>query len=149
MKVILLEDIKGLGKKGELVNASDGYARNFLFPKKMAIEATSGNLKTLEQQNEALNLKKQQELDKAKALGDKIQKMTVEITTKAGDNGRLFGSVTSKEICEGLQKQHGIKLDKRKVVLPEPIKELGMKQLDVKIYPGVTAKLNVNIIQAK
>ena len=149
MKIILNQDVKGLGKKGELVNASDGYARNFLLPKKMAVEATSGNLKTLEEQNEAINLKKQKELDKAKNLAEKIQKLTVEITTKAGDGGRLFGSVTSKEICESLQKQHGIKLDKRKVVLPEPIKELGMRHVEVKIHPGVTAKLNVDITSEK
>ncbi|SNS53628.1 LSU ribosomal protein L9P [Anaerovirgula multivorans] len=147
MKVILLQDVKGQGKKGEIVNVSDGYARNFLFPKNLATEATTGNMKTLEQQNKAKKLKKEQELDKAKKLAAEIEKLTVEIKAKAGEGGRLFGSVTSKDIIEAVEKNHKMKLDKKKLVLPDPIRELGVKHLEMKVYPGVVAKLRVQVIE--
>ncbi|AKL97347.1 50S ribosomal protein L9 [Clostridium aceticum] len=147
MKVILLQDVKGQGKKGDIVNVSDGYARNFLFPKNLAVEATGGNMKTLEQQNKAKEQKQQEELKKAKDLAAKIEKITVELKAKAGEGGRLFGSVTSKDISELVNKKHGIKLDKKKIVLPDPIRELGVKYLEVKIQPGVTAKLKVHVIE--
>lgn len=147
MKVILLQDVKGQGKKGEVVNVSDGYARNFLFPKNLATEATTGNMKTLEQQNKAKKLKKEQELDKAKELAAEIEKLTVEIKAKAGEGGRLFGSVTSKDIIEAVEKNHKMKLDKKKLVLPDPIRELGVKHLEMKVYPGVVAKLKVQVIE--
>lgn len=145
MKVILLQDVKGLGKKGEVVNASDGYARNFLFPKKLAAEATEGNMKTLNEQKTSQKLKKQQELEEAKALAAKLEKSPIEISAKAGEGGRLFGSVTSKDVAEELEKQHKIKIDRRKMVLPEPIRELGVRHVEVKLYAGVVGKLKVNI----
>jgi large subunit ribosomal protein L9 len=147
MKIILLQDVKGQGKKGDVINASDGYARNFLFPKNLAIEATAGNMKTLDEQKQAQQNKKDRELSDAKALAEKIEQQTVQIKTKAGEGGRLFGSVTSKEIAEAFEKQHKIQLDKRKIVLAEPIKEKGTRTIDVKIYPGVVAKLKVNVIE--
>ncbi|AOY75353.1 50S ribosomal protein L9 [Clostridium formicaceticum] len=147
MKVILLQDVKGQGKKGDVVNVSDGYARNFLFPKNLAVEATGGNMKTLEQQNKAREQKQQEELQKSKELAAKIEKLTVELKAKAGEGGRLFGSVTSKDISELVNKKHGIKLDKKKIVLPDPIRELGVKYLEVKIQPGVVAKLKVHVME--
>lgn len=148
MKVILLQDVKGLGKKGEVVNASDGYARNFLFPKKAAIEATDGNMKTLKEQKNSQEMKKQQEIDDAKDLAKKIEKSPIEITAKAGEGGRLFGSVTSKDLAEMLEKQYKIKIDKRKIVLPEPIRELGVRYVEVKLHTGVVGKLKVSIKEA-
>jgi len=145
MKVILLQDVKGLGKKGEVINASDGYARNFLFPKKVAAEATEGNMKTLKEQKTSQEMKKQQEIEEAKDLAKKIEKSPIEITAKAGDGGRLFGSVTSKDLAEALEKQYKIKIDKRKIVLPEPIRELGVRHIEIKIHPGVVGKLKVSI----
>lgn len=147
MKVILLQDVKGQGKKGEVINISDGYARNFLIPRNLAKEATEGNVKVLKQQNKAKELKKEQQLDKAKELAAKIEKFTIEIKTKAGEGGRLFGSVTSKDIIEEVEKKYQLKLDKKKLILPEPIRELGARQLDIKVYPGVVAKLNVKVIE--
>lgn len=145
MKVILLQDVKGLGKKGQVVNASDGYARNFLFPKKAAAEATEGNMKTLKEQKTSQEMKKQQELEEAKNLAKQLEKSSIEIKAKAGDGGRLFGSVTSKDLAEVLEKQYKIKIDKRKIVLPEPIRELGVRHVEVKVYPGVVGKLKVSI----
>ncbi|MBM7615558.1 50S ribosomal protein L9 [Alkaliphilus hydrothermalis] len=147
MKVILMEDVKGMGKKGDVVNASDGYARNYLFPKNLAIEATAGNMKTLGEQKKSQQMKKDKELDEAKALADKIEKVTVEIKAKAGEGGRLFGSVTSKDIVETLQKKHKIKIDKRKLVLPEPIRVLGMSTVEVKVYPTVVGNLKVHVVE--
>lgn len=147
MKVILLQDVKGQGKKGDIVNVNDGYARNFLLPKNLAVEATSGNMKTLEQQKKAMQQKKEQELENAKKLAADIEKLTVVIKAKAGEGGRLFGSVTSKDVIDAVTKISNIKLDKKKLVLPEPIRELGVRQLEVKVYPGVVAKLKVQITE--
>lgn len=147
MKVILSADVKGLGKKGDLVNASDGYARNFLFPKKLAVEATDVNIKKVESEKKALIEKEKEIFEEAKDIGNKIEKIVVEIKTKAGDGGRLFGSVTSKEISEKVEEISGIKLDKRKIDLPEPIKALGVRSVDVKLHPKVTAKLKVHVIE--
>ncbi|MCC5909552.1 MAG: 50S ribosomal protein L9 [Clostridiaceae bacterium] len=147
MKVILLKDVKGQGKQGEVVNVSDGYARNFLLPKDLAVEATTGNIKTLEKQNQVKKQKKQQELQEAKDLAAKIEKFNIKIKAKSGEGGRLFGSVTSKDICDHVKKQEDIKLDKKKLVLPEPIRELGVKYLEFKVCPGVTAKLKVQVIE--
>lgn len=147
MKVILLQDVKGQGKKGEVINVSDGYARNFLFPKNLAIEANSSNMKVLEQQKKAKQLKEEQEFKKAKELALEIEKLTIQIKAKAGEGGRLFGSVTSKDIIEAIQKNSTIKLDKKKIIMPEPIRELGVKHLDVKLYPGVVAKLKVHVTE--
>lgn len=147
MKVILLDDVKGLGKKGDLVNAKDGYARNFLFPKNLAIEATEGNLKALKEKKKSEAIKKEEEYKKALELKKKLDESTVEIKGKAGDGGRLFGSITSKDIAEALQKQYKVKIDKRKIVLDENIKTIGTTIVDVKIYPEVVAKLRVKVVE--
>lgn len=145
MKVILQQDVKGLGKKGEIVNASDGYARNFLIPKKMAVQANEGNVHEVEQQKKAQAKRKAEELQEAERLKERLEKLTVSITTKAGEGGRLFGSVTNKEIAEALQKQHKIKIDKRKINMADPIKDLGDTVVEVKVYPKVSASMKVKV----
>lgn len=148
MKVILISDVKGLGKKGEVVNAKDGYARNFLIPKGLAKEATQGNLKVLNEQKTAKQRKAEEELKKARELAEKISKLTVEIQGKAGENGKLFGSITTNDISNSLKKQHNIKIDKRKIELDGGnIKSLGTTIAKVKIYPDVVAKLKVKVVE--
>ena len=143
MIVILTKDVKGVGKTGEVVKVSDGYARNLLLPKGLATEATEGNVRSLEKQKAIKDAKKQDELASAKELAEKISQLTVTITTKSGEGGRLFGSITSKDIADALSNQHKITIDKRKFVLDSPIKHTGDFELDIKIYPEVTAKLKV------
>lgn len=145
MKVILLEDVKGLGKKDELVNAKTGYARNFLFPKGAAIEATPGNLKNWKEEMKNKEAKEKQEKEEAMALKEKIEKVTVELKSKGGEGGRLFGSLTSKDIGEGLKKQHKIEVDKRKIELKDNIKTGGTTVVEVRVYPEITASLKVNV----
>jgi len=137
MKVILRQDVKSLGKKGAVVEVSDGYARNYLFPRGMAAEATAGAMKERELHQKTLDLKKDQELRQAKALADKLSGITVRITSKAGEGGKLFGSVTSKEIAEQLASRHGIQVDKRKIELKEPIKSIGSYPVTVKVHAEV------------
>lgn len=146
MKVILLDNVKGLGKKGDLVKAKDGYARNFLFPKGLAKEATEGNVKQLKEQKKAKKIKKEEEKKEAQKLADKISDLTVKIKSKSGDGGRLFGSVTTKDIASALQKQHSIKVDKRKMVT-ENIKSLGTTIVKVKVYSDITADLKVQVVE--
>ncbi|MDF2547722.1 MAG: ribosomal protein [Anaerosolibacter sp.] len=146
MKVILLKDVKGMGKAGDVVNASDGHARNYLFPRGLAKEATEGGMKVLEKQKAAEERKKQEELAEAKALADKISQLTVNLKGKAGDGGRLFGSITSKDIAEALEKQHKVKIDKRKMHLDNPIRELGAVFVEIKVYPEVAARLKVEVV---
>ena len=145
MKVILLQNVKGLGKEGEVVDVKDGYARNYLLPRKLVIEATEGNLRSLKQRKESQKLKMQQEIDEAKELMAKIEKSPIEIIAKAGEGGKLFGSITSKDLAEALENQHKIKIDRRKINLSEPIKELGTKDVEVKLYTDVVGNLKVNI----
>jgi large subunit ribosomal protein L9 len=147
MKVILKADVKGVGKKGEIINASDGYARNFLFPRGLAIEATEGNMKAYEAQKANEAKKKAQELQKAQELAKKIGELEIKLSVKAGENGKLFGSITSKDIADELKKQHGIEVDKKKIVLDEAIKVAGVYNVEVKVYPEVSAKLKVNVVQ--
>ncbi|WDC85374.1 50S ribosomal protein L9 [Caloramator sp. mosi_1] len=147
MKVILKADIKGVGKKDEVINVSDGYARNFLFPKKLAVEATEGNLRVLEEQKAKEAEKKREEIKAAQELVKKLATLTVEVAVKVGDNGKIFGSVTSKDIADALKKQHNIDIDKKKIDLPEAIKIAGVYTVDVKVYPEVTGKLKVSILQ--
>lgn len=149
MKVILQADVKGQGKKGEIVNVAEGYARNFLFPKKLAVEATPANVKEIEQQKDKLAKQKARELQEAKELVGKLEKVTVVVKAKCGDGGRLFGSVTSKEISEILAKEHKIKLDKRKIELVEPIKGLGAYNLTVKLHPQAQGVLKVQVSELK
>ena len=145
MKVILEQDLKGKGKKGDLVNVNDGYARNYLIPKGIAVEATKSNIAVMESQKEAKNYKKAKELESAKKLAEKLEKITVTIKAKAGDTGKLFGSITGKDIAEQLKSQHKITVDKRKIELGEPINTLGNVNVQVRLYPEVTAVLNVII----
>lgn len=142
MKVIFLQDVKGQGKKGEVKNVSEGYARNFLLPKGFVKEASDGNIKTLEVQNAAELKKKAQEKEEARKLAARLNETTVVVKTKAGEGGRLFGAITSKQIAEALAAQ-GFMIDKRKIELDEPIRTLGVTQVAVKVYPDVKATLKV------
>ncbi len=145
MKVILLQDVKGYGKKGDVVNASDGFARNYLFPKKLAVEATEKNLRELKNKQAAEAKRRQQEFEEAQKLADAISKAEVVVKAKSGEGGKLFGSITNKEIADALKKDHNIDLDRKKIVLQEPIRSLGNFELDVKVYPEVSAKLKVRV----
>ena len=145
MKVILLADIKGVGKKDEVINASDGYARNFLLPKKLAVPADAGNMSRLNAKKDSVAHKKALELEDAKKNAEKIKNITLTIKVKAGENGKIFGGVTSKEIAEELKKIHNIEVDKKKVMLKENIKNLGRYNVEIKLYEGVIAKLTVAI----
>ncbi len=145
MKVILTQDVKGQGKKGQVINVSDGYARNFLFPKGLATEANATAMNDLKNKEAAKQHKLATEKAAAEELAAKLSGITVEIRVGSGADGRLYGSVTSKEIAEKLQEAYGITLDKRKIVLDRPIKEYGTSQLDVKLYPEVVGKLKVTV----
>lgn len=145
MKVILLKDVKGKGKAGNVVNVSDGYARNYLFPNKLAQEATKQNLNDLKLKQKSEENKKQRELEDAKKLAERLNDIKVTIKAKCGENGKLFGSVTNKEVADVLEAQHKIKIDKKKIVMTEPVKNLGTHTVDVKVYPEVSAKLIVQV----
>ena len=148
MKVILMADIKGVGIKDQIINASDGYARNYLFPKKLAVEANNENLAKLKSKNESKAFKKETELNEAKMVADKLQKIIVKIHVKAGENGKIFGGVTAKEVSEALSKEHSINIDKKKILLGETIKNLGTFTVDVKLYEGVVAKLKIHVMES-
>ncbi len=147
MQVILLKDVKGQGKKGQMVNVSDGYARNYLLPKGMAEIASKSNINVLKGKQESLEYKKKVELEEANAIAEKMKEIKVVLKAKAGENGKLFGSITSKDVSEALTQQHHIKLDKKKFVMPDGIKTLGTTIVDVKIYSGVVGKLSVVVDQ--
>ncbi|GIO32817.1 MULTISPECIES: 50S ribosomal protein L9 [Paenibacillus] len=146
MKVIFLQDVKGQGKKGQIKEVSEGYASNFLLPRGLARLATDGNMKTLENQNAAEQRRKEQEKIDAQELGKKLEEMTVQLKAKAGEGGRLFGAITSKQIAEALAAQ-GIKIDKRKIELEEPIRHLGVTQMTVKLHPEVKVTLKVQVTE--
>ena len=143
MQVILKQDVKGQGKKGQMVNVSDGYARNYLLPRGLAEVASKSNINALKGKQESLEYRMKKELDEANAVAEKMKDIQVNIKAKAGENGKLFGSVTSKDESEALTSQHHIKLDKKKFVMPEGIKSLGETIVDVKLHTGVTGKLKV------
>lgn len=143
MKVILKQDVKGLGKKEDLVNVSDGYARNFLLPRGLAAEANASNINIMNTKKEAEQNKKGRELAQAKQLAEKIKEIVVVIQSKSGENGKLFGSITSKDISDKLKSDFKLEIDKKKIVLPEPIKSLGTTEVEIKLYSGVSAKLTV------
>jgi large subunit ribosomal protein L9 len=145
MKVILQADVKGQGKKGQLVDVSDGYARNFLLPRKLAVEANNQNMNVMKTQQAAKEHHIAEEKTNALHLKERLSNATVEIVAKAGTGGRLFGSVTSKEIAEELFKAEKIEIDKRKIVLDEPIKAFGMYTVDVKLYPEIVAELKIRV----
>lgn len=148
MQVILNQDVKGQGKKGQMVKVSDGYARNYLLPRGLAKEATKANINELKGKAESLEYRIQTEKNEASAIAEKMREIEVVITAKAGSNGKLFGSVTSKDVAEELIKQHHIKLDKKKFVMPDGIKNLGVTEVEVKLYTGITGKLKVVVKQA-
>lgn len=145
MKVIFVKDVKGKGKKGEVKNVSDGYARNYLLKNKFAEEANPGNMKALEAKQKKEDQKDQEEKDQAIALKDTLADLTVELKAKSGDGGRLFGSITSKQIAEALEKEHGYKIDKRKIELDQPIRALGYTTVPVKIIPEVSGSIKVHV----
>ncbi len=146
MKVILNADIKGVGKKNEVINASDGYARNYLFPKKLAVPADAQNINLLNARKASEKHKKDLECQEAKKTQEKMKNIVLKITTKAGEKGKTFGSITSKEIADNLEKQFNIKVDKKKIVMNEQIKNLGTYILDVKLFEGVVGKLTVSVV---
>ena len=147
MKVVLLQDIKSLGKKDAVVNVSDGYARNYLFPQKKAVEATKANLNVLKQQQAAAKRREEELLAEAKAMAEQLNQVKVKIPMKVGANGKLFGAVSSKEIAEAMKAQ-GYEIDKKKIVLGEAIKALGEETVDVKLHRDVTAKITVAVTEA-
>ncbi|MUK88158.1 50S ribosomal protein L9 [Ornithinibacillus sp. L9] len=147
MKVIFLKDVKGKGKKGDVKNVSDGYARNYLLKNNLAKEATQGNMKALEAQKKKTAQLEQQEKDEAVKLKETLAELTVEIKAKSGEGGRLFGSITSKQIAEVLNKEHGHKIDKRKIELDQPIRALGYTNVPVKLHPEVTGTVKVHVVE--
>ncbi len=146
MKVIFLKDVKGQGKKGEVKEVSEGYAQNFLMPRGLVRPATDGNVKTLEHQTAAEVKRKEKEKEEAQALGKKLEEMTVTVKAKAGEGGRLFGAITSKQVAEALEKA-GVKIDKRKIEMQDPIRTLGVTQVPVKLHPEVKATFKVQVTE--
>jgi len=149
MKVILLEDVKGTGKKGQVVNASDGHARNFLFPRKLAIEATGANLASLDAQQKKAEHKVAVEVKSAQELAAKLQAKPVVVSAKVGDKGRMFGSISNKEVAEAILSQLGVQLDKKKIVLTEPVKAVGAYTATAKLHPKVSAKIDFEVAAAE
>lgn len=146
MKVILKADIKGVGKKDEVINASDGYARNFLFPKNLAVEANNENMAKLKARQNSIKFQKDQEKEEALKLADKLSKILLKIKVKAGENGKIFGGVSAKEIAQELEKQYQIKVDKKKIDLKETVKTLGIQTIEIKLFESVMGKLKIDVI---
>ena len=147
MKVILLQDVKGLGKAGQVANASDGYARNFLIPKNLVMEATEGNLRQLEKQRAEIEARRAMDKAVAEDLKKKVEAaQPVVIESKAGNGGKLFGAVTSKDIADAFFKEYKIELDKKKIVMKEPIKQPGLVEVELKLFQGISAKLKLNVV---
>lgn len=149
MKVILTEDVKGVGKKDQIIDANEGYARNFLLPKKLAILADKNNLTKINNIKRIEDAKKKEEYDNAVAIGKEIESKNLQISAKLGNNGKLFGAVTNKEISHELKQQTGIEVDKKKIILSSPIKTLGEKEAQIKLHPKVTVKLKLTINEQK
>ena len=146
MKVILKADIKGVGKKDEVINASDGYARNFLFPKNLAVEANNENMAKLKAKQNSAKFQKEQDKEEALKVADKLSKISLKMKVKVGENGKIFGGVSAKEIAQELEKEYKIKVDKKKIELKETIKALGIQIVEIKLFEGVVAKLKVDVI---
>ena len=147
MKIILLQDEKKLGKKGDTVEVSEGYARNYILPKKIGVEATPKNLNDLKLQKQNEEKKAQELLDSAKALAAELEGKQVVVKIKAGEGGKTFGSVSSKEIAQELKNQHNLEIDKKKIVLSDNLKNFGVYEVSVKLHPKVTAALNVKVVE--
>lgn len=148
MKVVLLKDVKSQGKKGDVINVSDGYARNFLIPRLLAKEATNNALNDLKGQKEAEAFKKNTEIANAEETAKKIEGVTLELSAKAGENGKLFGSITAQDVAEALKMQYHVVIDKKKFLIPDGIKHTGITEVEVKIYPMISAKIKVNVKSA-
>lgn len=149
MKVILLEDVKKLGKKGEVIEVSDGYARNYVLPKKLGVEASGKNMNDLKLQKANKEKIEKENLETAKLMAEQMEKDQVVVFIKSGEGGRTFGSVSSKEIAQSYKEQCGKEIDKKKIILPEPIKSLGVYEVSVKLHPNVTGKLKVKVTEMK
>jgi large subunit ribosomal protein L9 len=147
MEIILLEDVKTLGKKGTIVKVNDGYARNYILPKKLGLEANSKNLNDLKLQKAKEEKIQKELLDRAKLLADDIGKKSVTVKIKTGEGGKIFGAVSTKEIAKAVTEQLNMEIDKKKLVLPEPIKSLGVHKIPVKLHPKVTAELTVRVTE--
>lgn len=146
MKVILKADIKGVGKKDQVINASDGYARNFLFPKSLAVEANKENMAKLKAKQNSAKFQKDQEKEEALKVADKLSKILLKIKVKSGENGKIFGGVSTKEIAQELEKEYKIQVDKKKIDLKETIKVVGTQTVEIKLFEGVIGKLKVDVI---
>ena len=146
MKVILKADIKGVGKKNEVINASDGYARNFLFPKNLAVEANKENISKWKAKQQSIQYQKQQEKEEALKIAEKLSKISLRIKVKAGENGKIFGGVSSKEIADVLEKEYNINIDKKKIDLKETIKTLGQRIVEIRLFEGVIGKVRVDVL---
>ena len=146
MKVILKADVKGVGKKDQIIYAADGYARNFLLPRGLAVPADAGNLGALQSKKDSVAYKKELDLEEAKKFAEYLKNVTLEFKVKAGENGKLFGGVTSKEIAEELKKSHKIEVDKKKVLLKDTIKQEGKYNVEIKLNEGVVAKVTVSVV---
>ncbi|SHO49362.1 50S ribosomal protein L9 [Anaerocolumna xylanovorans] len=147
MQIILTQDVKALGKKGEMVNVSDGYARNFILPKKLGLEASAKNLNDLKLQKAAEERRQKEILEEAQVLGKELESKTLEVKIKTGEGGRTFGSISSKEIAQELKTQYGLDIDKKKLQINDPIKTLGTHTVPVKLHPQVTAELKVKVTE--
>ena len=145
MKVILLKDIKGTGKKDQIIEASDGFARNYLFPRKLAVEASASNLNAIENAKSAQSHRKEVERQEAQELAKKMGDMVVEIAVRAGENGRLYGKVTNQEVADALKAKYGMDIDKRKITV-EAVKNVGETEAVIKLYPEISAKIKLNIV---
>ena len=145
MKVVLLKDVKNMGKRDDIVNVSDGYARNFLFPQKLAAEATPGTLKEIERKRAAQDAREAELKAEAMAKAELLKNKVIVLQVKCGEKGRLYGSVTSAEVAEALEKQHGIKADKRKIDIGDPIRETGIREISVWLYSGITTKMKLDV----
>ena len=146
MQVILLKDVKGQGKAGQVVKVSDGYARNMLFPRQLAMEATPANMKILEKKRAQIEAQRAIDKQVAEDIKAKIESKTVKVVSKAGENGRLFGAITSKDIADAIQNEFLVELDKKKIDLDAPIKQVGLSEVTLKLFPGVQAKCKVDVV---
>ena len=149
MKVILTQDVKGVGKKEQILEVNDGYARNFLIPKKLGVQASTANLALLKSKQDSRDFKRQEDKKEAEQIKEKLEKIRLDIKVKSGENGKIFGGVTSKEISDVLKDKYSINIDKKKIELKETIKIVGITTVDIKLFEGVIGKVKVNVIPEK
>lgn len=149
MKVILTQDVKGVGKKDQILEVNDGYARNFLIPKKLGVQASTANLVLLKSKQDSRDFKRQEDKKEAEQIKEKLEKIRLDIKVKSGENGKIFGGVTSKEISDVLKDKYSINIDKKKIELKETIKTVGITTVDIKLFEGVIGKVKVNVIPEK